>query len=168
MSTPISRKGLNRLLEELDRLKRDRPLISKIIQEAREEGDLSENAAYDAARERQGLQEARISYIESRLSRLEVVDFSRLRGDKVIYGAKVRLHDQDTEEEKEYTLLGPDEFDLVKGGISVESPVAVSLLGKEVGDEISVEAPRGRICYEIIDLAFPGEAMFRADEDEGG
>jgi transcription elongation factor GreA len=161
MSTPISRKGMNRLLEELERLKKDRPVIAKIIQEAREEGDLSENAAYDAARERQGLQEARISYIESRLVRLETVDFSRLGGDKVTYGAKVRLHDQDTEKEKEYTLLGPDEFDLVRGGISVESPVARSLLGKEVGDEINVEAPRGRISYEIIELAFPGEDMFK-------
>ncbi|MCL1916054.1 MAG: transcription elongation factor GreA [Desulfovibrionaceae bacterium] len=160
MSTPISRKGFNLLLEELEQLKKNRPVIAKIIQEAREEGDLSENAAYDAARERQGLQEARINYLESRLPLLNVVDFSRLNSEKITYGAKVTLHDQDTEEEKSYTLLGPDETGLVKGAISVESPVARALLGREVGDEIVVDAPRGKIYYEITALSFPGEAMF--------
>ena len=121
---------------------------------------MSENAGYDAARERQGMQEARISYLESRLPMLNVVDFSRLSNNKVAYGAKVILRDQDTEEEKTYIILGPDETGLVKGAISVESPVARALLGKEAGDEVIVEAPRGRIYYEVVDLSFPGEAMF--------
>lgn len=162
MSTPVSRKGFNRLFEELEQLKKERPLIAKIIQEAREEGDLSENAGYDAARERQGMQEARISYLESRLPLLDVVDFSRLGGGKVTYGARVRLLDQDSEEEKEYVILGPDEFDLVKGGISVESPVARALLGREEGEEVIVSVPRGKVCYEILDISFPGAAMFEA------
>lgn len=160
MSTPISQKGFNRLMNELDQLKKERPIIAKAIQEAREEGDLSENAGYDAARERQGMAEARISYIESRLPIFNVIDFSQLKSEKVIYGAKVKLYDIDTEEEKEYIILGPDETDLVKGGISVDSPVARALLGKEVGDEVVVDVPRGKINYEITGLEFPGEAMF--------
>ena len=160
MSTPISRKGFDRLMEELDQLKKERPAIAKAIQEAREEGDLSENAGYDAARERQGMQEARISYIESRLPVLNVIDFAKLSSERVIYGAKVRLYDLDTEEEKEYTLLGPDETDLVKGGISLDSPVARAILGKEVGDEVTITVPRGKLNYEIADIEFPGESMF--------
>lgn len=160
MSTPISRKGFDRLMSELDQLKKERPIIAKAIQEAREEGDLSENAGYDAARERQGMAEARISYIESRLPILNVIDFAQLSSEKVIYGAKVRLYDTDNELEKEYILLGPDETDLVKGGISLDSPVARAILGKEVGDEVSITVPRGRLSYEILDIEFPGESMF--------
>ncbi|MDR1125343.1 MAG: transcription elongation factor GreA [Deltaproteobacteria bacterium] len=160
MSTPISQKGFNRLREELDNLKKERPEIAKVIQEAREEGDLSENAGYDAARERQGMLEARISYIESRLPTFNVVDLDKLGGEKIIYGATVRIVDQDTDEEKEYTIVSPDETDLVAGGISVLSPVARALLGKEVGDDVVVDAPRGRIHYEVVDLEFKGEALF--------
>jgi transcription elongation factor GreA len=160
MSIPISPKGFKRLREELDNLKKERPIIAKVIQEAREEGDLSENAGYDAARERQGMLEARISYIESRLPIFNVVDFSRLSGEKVIYGCTVHLLDQDTDEKKEYTLVGPDETDLVSGGISVQSPVAKALLGKEIGDDVVVDAPRGKIMYEIVDVIFRGEGLF--------
>ncbi|MDR2825626.1 MAG: transcription elongation factor GreA [Deltaproteobacteria bacterium] len=160
MSIPISLKGFNRLREELDNLKKERPLIAKVIQEAREEGDLSENAGYDAARERQGMLEARISYIESRLPLFNVVDFSKLSGEKVIYGCTVHLVDQDTDAKKEYTLVGPDETDLVSGGISVLSPVAKALLGKEIGDDVVVDAPRGKIMYEIVDVIFRGEELF--------
>ncbi len=160
MSTPISQKGFDRLMNELDQLKKERPIIAKAIQEAREEGDLSENAGYDAARERQGMAEARINYIESRLPLFNVIDFAKLKSDKVIYSSKVKLYDLDTEEEKEYVILGPDETDLVKGGISIESPVARALLGKEVGDDVVVDVPRGKINYEIVELEFPGEAMF--------
>lgn len=160
MSTPISQRGFDRLREELEQLKKERPVIAKVIQEAREEGDLSENAGYDAARERQGMLEARISYIESRLPTFNVVSFDQLGGEKVTYGSTVKLVDLDTDEEKEYTIVGPDETDMVKGGISVVSPVSRALLGKEVGDDIIVEAPRGRINYEIISLEFRGEAIF--------
>lgn len=161
MSTPISSKAFARMRAELDSLKKERPIIAKVIQEAREEGDLSENAGYDAARERQGMLEARIAYIESRLPAFNVIDFAHLGGDKVSYGATVKLMDVETDEEKEYTIVSPDELDMVKGGISVVAPVARALLGKEVGDEVTVEAPRGKIVYEIIGLEFKGESIFK-------
>jgi transcription elongation factor GreA len=160
MSIPISPKGFTRLRDELDSLKKERPIIAEIIQAARAEGDLSENAAYDAARERQGMLEARINYIESRLSEFNVVDFSKLNGEKIVYGCTVRLVDQDTDEEKEYTLVGPDETSLVPGGVSVFSPVAKALLGREIGDSAVVDAPRGKIMYEITDIVFKGEELF--------
>jgi transcription elongation factor GreA len=160
MSIPISIKGFNRLREELDNLKKERPVVARIIQEAREEGDLSENAGYDAARERQSMLEARISYIESRLPGFNIVDFSKLSGEKVGYGCTVRLVDLDTEEEREYTLVAPDEISLVSGGISVLSPVAKALLGREIGDSVEVNAPRGKIMYEIADINFKGEELF--------
>ena len=160
MSLPISQKGFDRLRLELDQLKRERPVIARIIQEAREEGDLSENAGYDAARERQGMLEARIAYIESRMLQCNVIDFAKLGGSKVSYGATVRLMNQDTDEEKEYTLVAPEETDLVRGGVSVLSPVASAVLGKEVGDEVLVDAPKGKINYEIIGIEFKGEGIF--------
>lgn len=160
MNIPISQKGFNRLRDELEALKKERPEIARVIQEARAEGDLSENAGYSAARERQGMLEARISYIESRLPVFNVVDFAQLNSEKVIYGATVRVIDQDTDEEKQYTIVGPDETDMVSGGISVLSPVARALLGKEVGDDVVVDAPRGKIHYEIVDLEFKGEEIF--------
>ena len=158
-SIPISTEGYTRVMQELERLKSERPAIIQAIKEAREEGDLSENAGYDAARERQGMLEAKISYIESRLPQFNVVDMNALGGDKVIFGATVRLADLDTDQEREYTLAGPDETDFIpkeKGAISVFSPVGRALLGKEVGDEVSVNAPRGKIQYEIIDIEFKG------------
>ena len=158
-SIPISTEGYSRVMQELERLKSERPAIIQAIKEAREEGDLSENAGYDAARERQGMLEAKISYIESRLPQFNVVDMNTLGGDKVIFGATVRLSDLDTDQEREYTLASPDETDFIpkeKGAISVFSPVGRALLGKEVGDEVSVNAPRGKILYEIIDIEFKG------------
>ena len=158
-SIPISTEGYSRVMQELERLKSERPAIIQAIKEAREEGDLSENAGYDAARERQGMLEAKISYIESRLPQFNVVDMDTLGGDKVIFGATVRLSDLDTDQEREYTLASPDETDFIpkeKGAISVFSPVGRALLGKEVGDEVSVNAPRGKILYEIIDIEFKG------------
>ena len=149
-SIPISKEGFQALEQELDRLKKERPHVIQAIKEAREEGDLKENAGYDAARERQGMLEARIKYIESRM----VIDLSTLSSEKAIFGATVTVEDADTGEEREFTLLGPDEADYAKGTISIQSPVGVALLGKEVGDEITVNAPRGRINYEIIDIQF--------------
>ena len=115
---------------------------------------MKENAGYDAARERQGMLEARIKYIESRMALFNVIDLSTLSSEKAIFGATVTVEDADTGEEREFTLLGPDEADYAKGTISIQSPVSVALLGKEVGDEITVNAPRGRINYEIIDIQF--------------
>lgn len=155
-SIPISVQGYKALEEELARLKSERPEIIQAIKEAREEGDLRENAGYDAARERQGMAEARIKYIESRMALYQVIDLDKLQGDKVIFGATVELEDVDSGEAKTYTILGPDEADPGKGSISFLSPVGQALLGREEGDEVSVEIPRGRVTYEIIGVSFKG------------
>ncbi len=154
MSIPISRQGLQALEAELEQLKKERPAVIQAIKEAREEGDLRENAGYDAARERQGLLEARINYIESRMQLFNVIDLENLDGERVMFGATVVVEDEDTGETKVYTLLGPDEADYSKGSISTLSPMGKALLGKEVGDEVVVDAPRGKITYEIIDVFF--------------
>ena len=164
-SIPISVEGFACIKQELERLKSERPGVIQAIKEAREEGDLSENAGYDAARERQGMLEAKINFIESRMPRFNVVDMATLGGEKIIFGATVRLADLDTDQEREYTLVGPDETDFIpksKGAISVFSPVGRALLGKEVGDEVTVDAPRGKILYEIIDVAFNGPLIEKA------
>jgi transcription elongation factor GreA len=153
-SIPISVQGLEKVHQELEELKKERPLVVQAIKEAREEGDLRENAGYDAAKERQGMLEAKINYLESRIPFYNVIDMDTLGGDVITFGATVTLEDLDTGEEKTYTLMGPDESDVNKGIISVLSPVGQALLGKEEGDEILVEAPRGRIEYEIISVTF--------------
>ncbi len=154
MSIPISKEGFQRLDKELERLKQERPGVIEAIRIAREEGDLKENAGYDAARERQGMLEARIGYLESRMAQFNVIDLDTVKSDKAIFGATVTVEDVDTGEEKTFTLLGPDEADYAQGSISVQSPVGSAMLGKEVGDEFVVEAPRGRIAYEIIKIEY--------------
>ena len=156
MSTPISQQGYRKREQELERLKKERPAVIQAIKEARDEGDLKENAGYDAARERQGLLEARINYLESRLPDFNVIDLDTLDGDRVIFGATVRLMDVDTEAEKEYTLLGADEANYAEGSISIESPVGRALLGHEEGDEVTINIPRGKVTYEIIGIEFRG------------
>ncbi len=156
MSIPISVQGYQKLEQELDRLKKERPEVIQAIKDAREEGDLKENAGYDAARERQGFLEARISYIESQLPQYNVIDLATLRSDKVIFGATVLVEDIDTGEEKRFTLLGPDEADYASGSISINSPVGRALLGHATGDEVTIEIPRGRVTYEITSLEFHG------------
>ncbi len=158
MNIPISKQGFAQLESELERLKSERPQIIQAIKEAREEGDLKENAGYDAARERQGMTEARITYIESRMSQFQIIDLDSLESDKVIFGATVQVEDVDTGENKSFTLLGPDEADFASGSISVLSPVGKALLGKEEGDEVTVEIPRGRVTYEIVNIQFLGSA----------
>ncbi len=158
MSTPISMQGYKKLENELDRLKKERPLVIQAIKEAREEGDLKENAGYDAARERQGMLEARIAYIESRMPDFNIIDLSTLHSDKVIFGATVVVEDIDTEEEKSFTLLGADEADFANGSISIQSPVAQALMGHSVGDEVTIDIPRGRVTYEVISIEFKGLA----------
>jgi len=147
-------EGFRQLEKELERLKKERPEVIEAIKTAREEGDLRENAGYDAARERQGMLEARIKYIESRMSRFNVIDRKTLGGTKAIFGATVEIEDLDSQELKKYTLLGPDEADPNAGSISVASPVGRALLGKEEGDEVVVEAPRGKIRYEVLSISF--------------
>lgn len=160
-SIPISVQGYKALEDELARLKSERPAIIQAIKEAREEGDLRENAGYDAARERQGMAEARIKYIESRMALYQGIDLDTLRGDKVIFGATVEMEDVDSGETKTYTILGPDEADPTKGSISFLSPVGQALLSREVGDEVSVEIPRGRVTYEITGITFKGSKALK-------
>ncbi|MBO4314216.1 MAG: transcription elongation factor GreA [Desulfovibrio sp.] len=158
-SLPISIQGYKKLEDELAKLKSERPEIIQAIKEAREEGDLSENAGYDAARERQGMTEARIKYIESRLAEYQVIDLDKLSGDRVVFGCTVEVEDVDSGESRSYTILGPDEAEPAKGSISFQSPVGKALLGKEVGDEVTIDIPRGRVTYEITDIAFNGSKI---------
>jgi transcription elongation factor GreA len=155
---PISLQGFDKIKQELDDLKAQRPAIIQAIKEAREEGDLSENAGYDAARERQGMLEARITYINSRMPLFDVLDLDTLNGERAIFGATVEVEDIETEAVRRFTLLGPDDADHKKGTISVLSPMGQAILGKEVGDEVIVDAPRGKIEYEIISVEFLGSA----------
>lgn len=158
---PISIQGYKKLEEELAQLKNERPAIIQAIKEAREEGDLRENAGYDAARERQGMAEARIKYIESRMALYQVVDLDKLSGDKVIFGSTVEVEDVDSGETRTFTILGPDEAEPAKGSISFLSPVGQALLGREEGDEITVDIPRGRVTYEILAIKFNGSKVLR-------
>jgi transcription elongation factor GreA len=151
---PMTPLGAQKLREELARLKEERPKISREIGIAREHGDLSENAEYHAAKERQGMVEARIKDLEDKLSRAEVIDPSKLNGTKVQFGARVTLFNLDTEEESVYQIVGADEADLDGGTISVSAPLARALIGKEVGDEVTVTLPVGVRRYEIGGVDF--------------
>jgi transcription elongation factor GreA len=152
---PTTPQGAQKLRDELHRLKEERPKISREIGIARDHGDLSENAEYHAAKERQGMVEARIKDIEDKLSRAEVIDPTTLSGDRVRFGAAVALANLDTDEEVTYRLLGADEADIDQGSISVSSPLARALIGKEVGDEVTIVLPAGKRRYEIVSVEFP-------------
>jgi transcription elongation factor GreA len=151
---PMTPGGAQKLKDELARLKEERPKISREIGIAREHGDLSENAEYHAAKERQGLVEARIKDIEDKLSRAEVIDPTKLSGDRVRFGATVKLTNLDTDEETKYQIVGADEADINHGLISVSAPLARALIGKSVGDEVVVQLPAGTRRYEIGDIDF--------------
>ncbi len=151
---PISAPGFRKLQEELDHLTRvERPSVIKEIEIALGHGDLSENAEYTYAKEKQGLIEARIRDLQERMSACEVIDpDSRPDGDRVLFGAKVKLEDLDSGEEKSYQLLGADEADIENGIISVSSPLGKALIGKEEGDVVEVQTPGGVREYEIIEV----------------
>ena len=151
---PMTPAGAQKLREELMRLKEERPRISREIGIAREHGDLSENAEYHAAKERQGLQEARIKDIEDKLSRAEVIDPTTLSGDKVRFGATVTVMNLDTEEEQTFQIVGADEADVNRGTISISAPLARALIGKSLGDEVVVTLPGGTRRYEIGNIEF--------------
>jgi len=152
---PMTPEGQARLREELERLKKvELPQVVKDIGVAREHGDLSENAEYHAAKERQGLIVARISFIEQTLSRAEVIDPSKLSGNKVQFGARVKLVNVDTEEEVAYQIVGPEEADIKQNRISVSSPLARGLIGREVGEEVRVQMPAGPRTFEILEIKY--------------
>lgn len=147
--------GLQRLEEELRQLKSaERPAIIRAISEARTHGDLSENAEYHAARERQSFIEGRIAELEEIIASAEVIDPSGLSGDHVKFGAQVRLVDEETEKESTYQIVGVHEADIKLGRLSVSSPLAKALIGKKAGDLVSVPAPGGDRSYEILDVRF--------------
>ena len=146
--------GAVKLREELARLKEERPKISREIGTAREHGDLKENAEYHAAKERQGLQEARIKHIEDNLARAEIIDPQKLSGDRVRFGATVTVTNLDTDEETKYQIVGAEEADINRGLISISAPLARALIGKSIGDEVVVQLPSGTRRYEIGNVEF--------------
>ena len=152
---PMTKKGAERLQEELKNLKIiERPAIIAAIAEARAHGDLSENAEYHAAREKQSFIEGRTLELEDATSRMQVVDTSALSGDKIVFGATVKLFDEDTEEEIAYQIVGQYEADLKKGRISIQSPLARALIGKTAGDTAEVSSPNGGKSYEILEVEY--------------
>jgi transcription elongation factor GreA len=148
---PMTAGGFEALKEELRwRQQEERPRIIEAISEARAHGDLSENAEYHSAKEAQSLNEGRIVELEDLVARAEVIDVSKLSGEKIKFGATVELVDEDTEETKTYKIVGDQEADVKSGRISISSPIARALIGKEVGDAIEVNAPGGARGYEIV------------------
>lgn len=152
---PMTSQGLQNLKDELDRLiKIERPNIIKAIAEARAHGDLSENAEYHAAKERQGFIEGRIQELQMKISMAEVIDTSKINHSRVAFGAKVRVVDIEADEEYEFILVGTEEADLKQKKISITSPVGKALIGKKVGDTAIVRAPARTIEYEILEISF--------------
>ncbi len=152
---PMTAEGYSRLQDELRYLKTTaRPEIIKAIAEAREHGDLSENAEYHAARERQSFIEGRVMELEDKIARSEVIDVSKLSGDTVKFGATVTLVDEDTDEEIEYQLVGEMEADVKEGRLAITAPLSRALIGKEVGDSVEVATPAGEKAYEIVKIRY--------------
>jgi len=149
---PITKRGAEILKAELHKLKTvDRPWVINAISEARAQGDLSENAEYDAAKDRQGFIEGRIQEVEGKLSAAQVIDPSTLdAGGRVVFGATVELEDEDTGDRVKYQIVGEDEADLKLGLINISSPIARALIGKEEGDTAVVQAPGGEKSYEVV------------------
>ncbi|MGL5327448.1 MAG: transcription elongation factor GreA [Aeromonas sp.] len=154
--TPMTVRGAEKLREELEYLKTElRPQIIEAIADAREHGDLKENAEYHAAREQQGFCEGRIQEIEAKLSNAQVIDVTKMTNNgRIIFGATVTLLKSETEEEVIYRIVGDDEADIKQNLISVNSPIARALIGKEVDDVALVKTPAGDVEYEILDVAY--------------
>lgn len=152
---PMTREGHQKLKDELERLKREeRPKVVEEIEAARAHGDLSENAEYDAAKERQGFIEGRIKELKAKISNAEVIDPTDLSGDRVVFGATVTIFDFDSDEEKTYKIVGDDESDIKENKISYSSPIARAMIGKEVGEEVTINTPGGQREVEIMDVEF--------------
>ena len=151
----MTRAGHDRLMEELRRLKsEERPAVVRAIEEARSYGDISENAEYHAAKERQSFIEGRVADLESKARRAEVIDVSQLSGKQIKFGATVKLADEDTDEEITYQIVGADEADIRSGLLSVSSPLGRALIGKSKGESVEVVAPGGARGYEILSVQF--------------
>ena len=154
-TVPMTPVGHQRLQEELKHLIRvERPKVIQDIAEARAHGDLSENAEYDAAKDRQGFVEGRIAEINGKMALAQVIDVAEIDTDKVIFGATVKMFDVESEVESTYRIVGQDEADIKQGLISVNSPVAKALIGHRLDDEVSIKVPSGTRVYEIIDIQY--------------
>jgi len=152
---PISRAGYEKLKSQLDQMENEEmPKIAEKIAEARAEGDLKENAEYHAARENQGMLQAKINLLRDKLSRADIVDMSKLPKDEVVFGATVRVKDLDFDDEEEFTLVGPGEEDYDAGKILVTSPIGQGLVGKKVGDRTEIDVPRGTLKFEVLEISF--------------
>ncbi|MFB6262012.1 MAG: transcription elongation factor GreA [Bradymonadaceae bacterium] len=152
---PMTREGFEQLKEELEHLKKvERPKVVEAIEEARGHGDLSENAEYDAAKEKQGFVEGRIQELESMIAQAQVIDPSELSGDRVKFGATVTIFNLETDEEKTYKIVGKEEADIEDNEISYTSPIANALIGQEVADEVTIDTPSGEKLVEIIEVEF--------------
>ncbi|SFR51371.1 transcription elongation factor GreA [Thiomicrospira sp. ALE5] len=153
---PMTKEGADKLQAELNRLKKEeRPRITQAIADAREHGDLKENAEYHAAREQQGLIEARIKHIEGVLGHSQIIDVTQIEANgKVIFGATVKLLNIDNDQEVLYRIVGNDESDVKQNKISINSPIARALIGKSEGDEVVVQAPSGNIDYEVLEVLY--------------
>lgn len=150
---PFTEAGLQVLRDELMKLKtEDRPNVIKAIAEAREHGDLSENAEYHAARDRQSFIEGRVAELEDVTSRAEVIDPNKLSNETITFGKSVVVADEETDQESEYSIVGPYEADLSRGLISTSSPIAKALIGKRVGDSVEVRTPGGTKSYEVVEI----------------
>ncbi|MDH4098168.1 MAG: transcription elongation factor GreA [Nitrospira sp.] len=155
MPTPITKKGYEALKAELDRLRKvERPKNIEAIAEARAHGDLSENAEYDAAKERQGFIESRMAEIETRLADARIIEITGRTTETVVFGATVSVIEQESQSKKRYTLVGQDEADMKFNKISVQSPVGRALIGKRVGDFVEVKTPVKMVEYEVIEIKF--------------
>ncbi|MFN9323263.1 MAG: transcription elongation factor GreA [Holosporales bacterium] len=154
---PMTLKGYERLHAELKHLKSvERPAVIRAIAEAREHGDLSENAEYAAAREKQSFIEGRIEELDAKTSRADVIDPKKLSGDKAVFGAHVTVVDEDTEQEITYQLVGVDEADIHQGRLSITAPLGKALIGKKKGDSVEVRTPGGVKAYAVLKIAFLG------------
>ncbi|MEM9062511.1 MAG: transcription elongation factor GreA [Pseudomonadota bacterium] len=152
---PVTREGYTALNDELKVLKEEtRPAVIKAISEAREHGDLSENAEYHAAREKQSFVEGRIQELEGLIGRADVIDPSKMSGGTIKFGATIHIVDEDTDEEKTYQIVGEPEADIDKGRLNIKSPIARAMIGKEEGDSVEVNTPGGGRSYEILSVKY--------------
>ena len=150
---PVTKQGFEALKKELQNLKKnERPQNIRAIEEARAHGDLSENAEYAAAKDRQGFIEGRINELEFKLANIDIIDTDKLPKDRAVFGCKVVLENIETGEDASYQLVGPDESDIENGRISVSSPLGKALIGRKPGDELTLEVPGGKRMYELIEI----------------
>ena len=150
---PVTREGYEALKKELEKLKRvERPENIKAIEEARAHGDLSENAEFAAAKDRQGFIEGRIGELEYKLGNADIIDPDKLNKETAVFGCRVLLENVETGQDVEYQLVGPDESDIAKGRISISSPLGKAILGKRPGDELTLQVPGGKRVYELVEI----------------